>query len=107
MIDIKGRYFIDMDNYNYILRERRIIQTGKKKGEIKEATVGYYCRLEQLLMRVRELMINERVAGKKEISGIIEAIGEGNKEAMAEIEKILKEFRESKKEGTRYDKNKV
>lgn len=48
MIKLNDRFFIDFDSMNIMLKEKKIVQTGKNKGKEKLDTVGYYMTFDEL-----------------------------------------------------------
>lgn len=48
MIRLNDRFSIDFDSFNIILKEKKVNQNGKNKGQERYEVVGYYVSFDEL-----------------------------------------------------------
>ena len=75
-IEVGDKWVITSDQYNFILNEKNVAQSGKKAGEEWLDTIGYYPKLNQLInglihhhIQTAELIALEDIAAEIEIIG--------------------------------------
>lgn len=72
-IDINERFFVELDGFNYTLKENKTGVNKKTKEEIEyETTIGYYGNLGCALYRVMEIMGAENAVGTKTLGEYVE-----------------------------------
>lgn len=54
MIKLTRGYFVEFDEYNYVLKQKRLSRGKKNQGEEVEVVVGYYGRIYQLVRGLQE-----------------------------------------------------
>ena len=89
MIIIDGRYVIDTDPLNFILKEKKTKQNGKHIGEEYYSVVGYFSTLQDAFEGYIELCLTNDMIDKKEketeIRDVIDAVNESHNRAVASV----------------------
>lgn len=58
-INIADKYILTADQYQYILRERKIVQEGKTAGQVHTPIIGYYSKLSHAVSAMIHLNVRE------------------------------------------------
>lgn len=75
-IEIGDKWIITSDQYQFILNEKKVAQSGKKSGEEWLDAIGYYPKIEQLISGLIHRHIqNSTITSLKEMVVEIEKIG--------------------------------
>lgn len=82
---IDDNYYIDSDNYQFLLQKKSIVRSGKKKGEIVYSTVTYHGTLTEALKQYSRIMLREGINECDDIKDAIKLI----KQIKNKIEDIL------------------
>lgn len=56
-IKLQDGYIISSDARQYILQQEKMIETGKTKGEMSITNLGYYPKIERVLIAYKERVI--------------------------------------------------
>lgn len=75
-IEVGDKWVITSDQYQFILNEKKVVQSGKKAGEEWLDTVGYYSKINQLISGlVHHQIQNSEIKSLKVMADEIERIG--------------------------------
>lgn len=75
-IEVGDKWVITSDQYQFILNEKKVAQSGKKAGEEWLDTIGYYPKINQLISGlVHHQIHNSEIKSLKGMADEIERIG--------------------------------
>ncbi|HAV1971886.1 TPA: hypothetical protein JG946_002217 [Enterobacter hormaechei subsp. steigerwaltii] len=75
-IEVGDKWVITSDQYQFILNEKKVAQSGKKAGEEWLDTIGYYPKFNQLISGlVHHQIQNSEIKSLKAMADEIERIG--------------------------------
>ncbi|WP_338300933.1 DUF5405 family protein [Escherichia coli] len=75
-IEVGDKWVITSDQYQFILNEKKVAQSGKKAGEEWLDTIGYYPKINQLITGlVHHQIQNSEIKSLKGMADEIERIG--------------------------------
>ncbi|HAV7603100.1 TPA: DUF5405 family protein [Escherichia coli] len=75
-IEVGDKWVITSDQYQFILNEKKVAQSGKKAGEEWLDTIGYYPKINQLISGlVHHQIQNSEIKSLKGMADEIERIG--------------------------------
>lgn len=75
-IEVGDKWVITSDQYQFILNEKKVAQSGKKAGEEWLDTIGYYPKINQLISGLIHHQIhNSEIKSLKGMADEIERIG--------------------------------
>ena len=86
-LKINDNYKITTDSMNYIMNEKQVVKSGKKKGQVKWKSIGYYSSLESLFNNYFDVRLM-----KSNANGLSEVL-EVCKEIKEEITTITDKFK--------------
>ncbi|EMB5331444.1 DUF5405 family protein [Salmonella enterica] len=76
-IEVGDKWVITSDQYQFILNEKKVAQSGKKAGEEWLDTIGYYPKINQLISGLIHHHIQQSsITTLDEMAAEIERIGE-------------------------------
>ncbi|MBK4284477.1 DUF5405 family protein [Enterobacter hormaechei] len=74
-IEVGDKWVITSDQYQFILNEKKVAQSGKKAGEEWLDTIGYYPKINQLISGlVHHQIQNSEIKSLKDMADEIERI---------------------------------
>ena len=76
-LKINDNYKITTDSMNYIMNEKQVVKSGKKKGQVKWKSIGYYSSLESLFNNYFDVRLMK-----------------SNANGLSEVLKVCKEIKE-------------
>ncbi len=86
-IDINERYVVTSDRFQFILQERKTVETGKNAGAEWLDTVGFYPKLSQLVSGLmHHAILTGNAASFDELREEVEQIGQQCMAAFIETE---------------------
>ena len=86
MFKIDDKYYIGLDPLNFILKERKIRENGKRIGGEYFTVIGYFSTLQAALEGYIELCLVDDLAGKEcDIRNLIGAVRESHNRAVASV----------------------
>ncbi|HID2602953.1 TPA: DUF5405 family protein [Klebsiella pneumoniae] len=75
-IEVGDKWVITSDQYQFILNEKKVAQSGKKAGEEWLDTIGYYPKINQLISGlIHHHIQNSEIKSLKGMADEIERIG--------------------------------
>ena len=75
-IEIGDKWVITSDQYQFILNEKKVAQSGKKAGEEWLDTIGYYPKINQLISGlIHHYIHNSELQTLNDIASGIERLG--------------------------------
>ena len=75
-IEVGDKWVITSDQYQFILNEKKVAQSGKKAGEEWLDTIGYYPKINQLISGLAHHCIhNSELQTLNDIASEIERLG--------------------------------
>ncbi|HEL3495663.1 TPA: DUF5405 family protein [Klebsiella pneumoniae] len=75
-IEVGDKWIITSDQYQFILNEKKVAQSGKKAGEEWLDTIGYYPKINQLISRlIHHYIHNSELQTLNDIASEIERLG--------------------------------
>lgn len=90
-IEIDEKWVITSDQYQFILNEKKVVQSGKKAGEEWLDTIGYYPKINQLISGLIHHHINiSDITSLETMATEIDRIGELCNEAFGVIKPVEK-----------------
>ena len=78
--------FIECDDYQYILYDKKTRQSGKNKGEEYYDLIGYYSNVEQVSNQLNNLGVKKWING--EFSDCVDFVTRVHNEFLEEIKKL-------------------
>lgn len=75
-IEVGDKWVITSDQYQFILNEKKVAQSGKKAGEEWLDTIGYYPKINQLISGlINHHIQNTTINSLSEMAAEIERVG--------------------------------